>query len=79
MSEFQIETYLSGALDQEACKNTLIDALISRVITLYEQGITTPQLIKCLNHMCKDDYQINDDVIAHVMELLLVGSIPDVL
>lgn len=79
MLNSQIEIYLSSALDQEACKDTLIAALISRVVTLHKQGITTSQLVKCLNHMCEDDYQINDDVIEHVIELLLVGLIQDTL
>ena len=75
MSETQIISYLSMALDQEACKNTLVSALTSRIIALGKENITTPQIINCLDSMCEDIYQINDDVIEYVMELLLVGVI----
>ena len=79
MSDIQIEIYLSEALDQEACKDPLIAALISRIIALLNQGITITQLVKCLNHLCEDRYQMNDDVIQYVMELLLIGRIQEAL
>lgn len=30
-------------------------------------------ILICLENMCDDDYQLNDDVIADVMDWLVVG------
>ena len=68
MSDNEIKTYLSAALDQEACKDTLRAALISRVKSLRTRGIAPQTLLCNLKSMCKDLYQINDDVIVEVMK-----------
>ncbi|MEQ8673696.1 MAG: hypothetical protein RLP44_11955 [Aggregatilineales bacterium] len=68
MTDEAIQTYLSAALDQEACKKTLTEALESRVIALQKREITATTIITCLKALCDDPFQINDDVIYDVIE-----------
>ena len=75
MSETEIQVYLSEALDQEACKATLIAALESRVCSLQDLGISNREIINSLENLCDDPYQINDDVIFVVIENLVIGEI----
>lgn len=75
MSTAEIEAYLSAALDQEACKDTLTAALVSRVSALCERGIAVITLIVCLENLCDDPGQINEDVIENVIEWMLAGRI----
>lgn len=72
MSPEQIEAYLSEALDQEACKRTLTDALISRVVALQMSGVRLISLIECMENLCEEPDQLNHDVIETVMEWTLV-------
>lgn len=74
MSTQHMETYLAAALDQEACKATLIAALTSRVVELRDRGIAVPTLITSLENLCDDPYQLHDDIIEHVIEWLLVEN-----
>lgn len=73
MSPAKIRTYLSDALDQEACKKTLIEALESRVVRLQNHGLSDQIIIEYLEDLCDDPYQINDDVIIHVIESILLS------
>ncbi len=73
MTPNDLEIYLSEALDQEACKPTLTEALKSRVIALQQRGISNMTVLICLENLCDDDYQLNDDVIADVMDWLVIG------
>lgn len=75
MSNEQLEVYLSAALDQEACKDTLTAALISRAAALCDSGIAVTTLIACLENLCDDPGQINEDVIEDVIEWMLVRRI----
>ena len=70
LSDAEITTYLSGALDQVACKDTLRGALLSRVDSLASQGISSRIICRNLVHMCEDPYQINDDVIREIVDQL---------
>lgn len=74
MTSDDMQTYLADALDQEACKNTLIMALESRVKHLQDEGVATQNIIERLEELCDDAYQINDDVILYVMESLIIAS-----
>lgn len=67
MSNAQITAYLSAALDQEACRDTLRSALISRYESLRQRGISHAVLVDNLERMCADVYQINDDVIREII------------
>lgn len=73
MTHAKIRIYFSDALDQEACKKTLIEALESRVTRLQNRGISDETIIECLEDLCEDPYQINDDVIVHVIESILLS------
>lgn len=75
MSIEKMRVYLADALDQEACKNTLFMALQSRVQELQLSGVHTKTIIDCLDDLCDDPYQMNDNVIQHVMETLIISSI----
>jgi hypothetical protein len=70
-----IQTYLSDALDQEACKPTLTQALVSRVATLQDQNISAATCILCLENLCDDPYQLNVDVIEDVIESIIIESL----
>lgn len=71
MTTTDIQTYLSNALDQEACRDTLITALRSRVVELQTQGISQVTLFNYLQYLANDEYQINDDIIYAVMDMLM--------
>jgi len=75
MSDNEIQVYLSGALDQEACRETLLAALQSRVSTLQELCVSDTTLISCLECLYEDPYQINDDIIFEVIELITISSV----
>ena len=75
MSPAIMRGYLSDALDQEACKKTLIEALQSRVSRLQDLGISDAIIIERLEDLCDDPYQINDDVIIYVIESLLLSRL----
>ena len=75
MSSYEMRLYLADALDQEACKATLIAALESRVIKLQSMGVASQTIIDTLDDLCADPYQINDDVIVFVMESLILATI----
>ena len=70
-----MRVYLSDALDQEACKKTLIEALQSRVSCLQHLVVSDTIIIECLEDLCDDPYQINDDVIIYVIESLLLSKL----
>jgi hypothetical protein len=70
-----MQIYLSAALDQEACRETLCNALISRVVVLRQNGIEADTVIQVLHALCHDPYQINDDVILNVIDLIADGYI----
>lgn len=70
MTDEKIQAYLSAALDQEACRDTLLPALHSRVMSLRQDGIADRIIINCLETLCEDPYQINDDVIQDVIHSL---------
>jgi len=71
LSHTEIESYLAAALDQEACKKTLTEALMSRVMALQGEGISDIAIIVSLEELCDDPQQINDDVIDAVIEWML--------
>lgn len=71
MSNTQIEVYLSAALDQEACRNTLIEALTSRVCALHDKGVAVLTIIECLENLCVQPGQLHGDVIEDVMDWML--------
>ena len=75
MSNQELEDYLSDALDQEACKKTLTEALQSRVNSLQQRGIPTIKIIACLENLSDDPYQLNDDVIRDVMDWILLECV----
>lgn len=75
MSDHEIQTYLSQALDQEACKDTLTTALNSRILSLQNWGIPTARILDSLETLHEDPYQINDDVIFTVIETLVIASL----
>lgn len=68
LSSNEHSIYLSAALDQEACKATLLSALVSRVDGLRSRGVTDEQICTALYQLSLDPYQMNDDVIVDVME-----------
>ncbi|GAB5426414.1 MAG: hypothetical protein Crog4KO_35610 [Crocinitomicaceae bacterium] len=73
MSPAKMQIYLSDALDQVACKKTLMEALQSRVSRLQNLGTSDRVIIERLEDLCDDPYQINDDVIIHVIESILLS------
>jgi hypothetical protein len=73
MQNDDIQVYLSDALDQEACKPTLTEALTSRVIALQKRDISNIMIIACLENLCDDPYQLNSDVIEDVIEWILIS------
>lgn len=75
MTNHEVQQYLSDALDQEACKKTLTEALTSRVSELQDSGISQSVIINCLEDLCDDPYQLNDDVIVDVIETILISSL----
>lgn len=70
----EIQLYLSDALDQEACKKTLTEALQSRVRALQAMDIPDATIITCLEDLAEDTYQLNDDVILDVIEWILIAA-----
>ncbi|MAU10038.1 MAG: hypothetical protein CL607_09475 [Anaerolineaceae bacterium] len=64
--------YLAAALDQEACKATLMAALWSRVDALRDKDIADRQIISSLNAISDDPYQLNEDVICDVIEDMIL-------
>ena len=74
MTTDEISGYLSAALDQEACKDTLRAALVSRVESLEQRGITHTVILAGLEELCADPYQINDDVIEEVIAWVETGK-----
>lgn len=72
LDEYSI--YLSAALDQEACKATLLSALVSRVDGLRLRGVSDEQICTALYQLSLDPYQMNDDVIVDVMEWIRSGD-----
>jgi hypothetical protein len=75
MQNDNIQEYLSDALDQEACKPTLTEALMSRVIALQDLDIPNSTIITCLENLCDDPYQLNVDVIEDVIESILISAL----
>lgn len=75
MNEQEITIYLNAALDQEACKATLTAALVSRVESLFQQGIPQSQICESLEILCEDEFQLNDDVIFEVIEWIYSGQL----
>ena len=75
MKEQEITLYLNAALDQEACKATLRAALLSRVESLFQQGIAQALICDSLEILCDDEFQLNDDVIFEVMEWIYSGQL----
>lgn len=75
MQNDNIQVYLSDALDQEACKPTLTEALMSRVIALQDLNIPNSTIITHLENLCDDPYQLNADVIEDVIESILISSL----
>ena len=74
MHNQEIQVYLSDALDQEACKKTLTEALQSRVTTLQQQQVSDTVIIDALENLSEDAYQLNDDVILDVIEWILIRA-----
>ena len=80
MQNDDVQVYLSDALDQEACKPTLTEALLSRVIALQDLDILNITIIACLENLCDDPYQLNDDVIEltsfeyKIIEFLMIRA-----
>jgi len=74
MLKLDIQIYLSEALDQEACKPTLTQALLSRVTELQNLNISNTRIINSLEDMCEDPYQINVDVIEDVVESIIIAA-----
>ncbi|GIL09120.1 MAG: hypothetical protein BroJett033_6310 [Chloroflexota bacterium] len=73
MTPEQREAYLSAALDQEACKPTLTEALISRVVALRADGAAPLSLIEALENLYEEPDQLNRDVIEAVLEWILAA------
>lgn len=74
MLTIDIQIYLAEALDQEACKPTLTQALLSRVAELQNLNISNEMIIHCLEDLCEDPYQINVDVIEDVIESVIISA-----
>ena len=75
MTDEAIQGYLSAALDQEACKKTLIAALESRVAQLQARGISDTRIIASLKHLSDEPFQMNDDVIEDVLESIILTKL----
>ncbi len=75
MLKADIQIYLAEALDQEACKPTLTQALLSRVTELKALNIDHTTIINCLDDLCEDPYQINVDVIEDVIESIVIATL----
>lgn len=75
MNTSQVEAYLSDALDQEACKATLIAALTSRVEALHARGIPVLTLIVSLENLADERDQLNTDAIEDVLDWMLATLI----
>lgn len=75
MQHHEIQIYLSDALDQEACKLTLTQALLSRVTALQDLNIVNTTIITCLENLCDDPHQLNVDVIEDVIESIYLSEI----
>jgi len=74
MSDSEIQVYLSAALDQEACKATLLAALSSRVDALRGLHIPDTTIIASLHNVADEPYQMNDDVIEDMIEQVMITS-----
>ena len=72
MTRDDMTLYLSAALDQEACKATLMAALWSRVDTLRDKHMADNQIIDLLQAIGDDPYQLNEDVIYEVIEEMIL-------
>ena len=75
MKNDEIQIYLSDALDQEACKPTLTQALLSRVRALQDLHIPNSIIITCLEDLCDDPHQLNVDVIEDVIESIYISEL----
>lgn len=75
MQNDEIQGYLRDALDQEACKPTLTEALLSRVVALQKRDVSNSTIIICLENLCDDPYQLNNDVIEDVIESIFISSL----
>jgi len=75
MQHKEIQIYLSDALDQEACKPTLTQALLSRVTALQDLNISNETIITCLEDLCDDPHQLNIDVIEDVIESIYLSAL----
>ncbi len=75
MSDDEVQVYLAAALDQEACKATLTAALESRVTALQRLDISNARILTGLQNLCDAPYQMNDDVIYDVIELVMIASL----
>ena len=73
MTMNDIKAYLADALDQEACRATLIAALWSRVDQLRSQNVTDKKIITSLQAMGDDPFQLNVDVIDEVIESIVIS------
>ena len=74
MIDNEIQVYLSAALDQEACKATLLAALKSRVDALRRLDVPDQTILTCLENLIEVQYQINEDVIEEMIELVIITS-----
>lgn len=72
MTRDDIKLYLSAALDQEACKATLMAALWSRVDVLRDKHLADNQIIDLLQSISADPYQLNEDVVYEVIEEMIL-------
>lgn len=75
MTPHEISAYLSAALDQEACRETLKAALVSRVVSLRARGIPDFTVCQCLENLCHDAYQLNADTIIEVVAWMSNGDV----
>lgn len=75
MIDNEVQVYLSVALDQEACKATLLAALKSRVDALRGMDVPNRTIVACLENLIEAQYQINDDVIEEMIEFVIITSI----
>lgn len=72
MTDHDTYVYLSAALDQNACKATLVAALTSRVDELQQRGVALTAIVNQLQQIAAEPYQMNDDIIALVLDELTV-------
>ncbi len=69
-----IEIHLAEVLNQPACKPTLIEALISHIVSLRENGTPMLTVLESLENLLDDPHQANPEVIEIVMEWMLTNA-----